>query len=393
MKRAFLIFFVFIAASAFASGIGFHGSVRNSVYSYESDETHTRMYQYARFSAVSPCTKFTFQTSLRALTDAQESLTSEERFKLYSLRLNGKGLFNKKFDFSVGRLFLHPGTVLGALDGLNAKYTFSKHYSLQVYGGVESHFKRSLKVYETKDSQTVGGLFQISRYFASKLQFLYLRKANENEIFWHLTGLNFDTALLPKTILRAQAHYDLEQSRVHRLLLSARNTWSSTFMTTLEYKQQFPQVYANSYFTIFTPEAYQRVRLGVAYEFIKNYNIQAQYQVVAFEDDNANQFYLTVGNNWGNLGMVYENGYAGDQLGLMFDVFYEVIPNLVASLYVDYSKYRVEEVYEFDNQLANAARLSYRLGRHWTFDVEYQWLTNRYKDSDSRFLNHISFVW
>jgi len=77
----------------------------------------------------------------------------------------------------------------------------------------------------------------------------------------------------------------------------------------------------------------------------------------------------------------------------MFDLFYEVMPNLIASLYVDYSKYRVEEVYEFDNQLANAARISYRLGRNWTFDVEYQWLSNRFKESDSRFLNHISFVW
>lgn len=393
MKRALLMLFMFVAASAFASGIGFHGSVRNSVYSYESDETHTRVYQYARLSAVSPCKKFTFQTSLRALTDAQESLTSEERFKLYSLRLNGKGLLNKRLDFSVGRLFLHPGTVLGALDGVTAQYSFLQHFSLQVYGGVESHFQRSLKMYETKDSQTVGGLFQISHYFSSKVQFLYLRKANENEIFWHLAGLNFHTALLPKTILRAQAHYDLEQSRVHRLLLSARNTWSKNLMTTLEYKQQFPQVYANSYFTIFTPEAYQRIRVGAAYELFKNYNIQAHYQIVTFEEDNANQLYLTVGNNWGNLGMVYEDGYAGDQLGLMFDLFYEVIPNLVASIYVDYSKYRVEEVYEFDNQLANAARVSYRLGRHWTFDVEYQWLTNRYKDSDSRFLNHISFVW
>ncbi len=76
----------------------------------------------------------------------------------------------------------------------------------------------------------------------------------------------------------------------------------------------------------------------------------------------------------------------------MFDIFCEVMPNLIASLNIDYTKYRVEKVYEYDNQLANAARLSYRLGRQWTFDVEYQWLTNRFKSSDSRFLNHISFV-
>ena len=67
--------------------------------------------------------------------------------------------------------------------------------------------------------------------------------------------------------------------------------------------------------------------------------------------------------------------------------------SFVASVYVDYSKYRTEEIYEYDNQLANAARLSYRLNRHFAVDVEYQWLTNRFKKQDSRFLNHISYLW
>jgi len=393
MKRAMSTFFVFIASSVFASGIGFHGSLRNSVYSYESDQAHTRIYQYARISAASPGSHFTFQTSLRALTDAQQSLPGEQRFKLYSLRINGKDLLNNRLNISAGRLFLHPGTVLGALDGVTAAYDFSHHFSLQLYGGVESHFQRSFDVYKTSDSQTVGGLFQISKFFSSKLQVLYLRKSNNQATFWHLAGVNLFSAIAPKTILRFQAHYDLEQSRLHRLLISARNLWTDKLMTTLEYKQQFPQIYANSYFTIFTPKAYQRVRVGAAYEFLPDYSIQANYQIVAFDQENANQLYLTVGNNFGDLGFVYENGYAGDQLGLMFDIFCEVMPNLIASLNIDYTKYRVEKVYEYDNQLANAARLSYRLGRQWTFDVEYQWLTNRFKSSDSRFLNHISFVW
>ena len=112
-----------------------------------------------------------------------------------------------------------------------------------------------------------------------------------------------------------------------------------------------------------------------------------------FEQDNANQRYATIGNTFGDIGLIWENGYAGDQLAVMLNMFYEVVPNLVASVYVDYSQYRLEEIYEYDNQLANAARLSYRIGRHWTIDVEYQWLTNKYKSSDSRFLNHIAFVW
>ncbi len=394
MKRAFFlsIMLMLLASAAFAR-VEFHGSVRNSIYAYETDETHTRLYQYVRLNAISPCKKFTAHTSMRALSDLNETLDSQDRFKLYTLRLDAKGLLNTSLDFSIGRLFLHPGTTLGAVDGATVKYSFAKHCAVTAYGGIESHFKRSFNVYETTDSRVFGGLFTVQKYFKSRLQWLYVRKANESATFWHLSGFNFDTAIVPKTLLRVQSHYDIEQSRMHRLLVSARNTWTSRLMTTLEYKQQLPQVYANSYFTFFTPEAYQRIRFGAAYEFIPNYHFQLNYQYVLFDDDNANQIYATVGNHFADFGLVFENGYAGDQIGLMVDVFYEVMPNFIASVYVDYSQYRVEKVYEYDNQLANAARLSYRIGRHVTIDAEYQWLQNRFQSSDSRFLNHISFVW
>ena len=393
MKTAFFFFLMLGFAVLASAQVKFHGSFRNSIYSYESDQSHTRFYQYLRTRTISPCKKFIVQTSMRALTDANVSLTNEERFKVYSLRFDGKGLLDKKLDLAFGRLFLHPGTVLGALDGATVKYSFSRHFSLMAYGGVEGHFQRSFKAYELNDSQVLGGLFNVQRFYASKLQFLYVRKANDAATFWHLTGLNFNTALLPKTILRVQSHYDIENSRMHRFLFSARNTWTDNLMTTLEFKQQFPQIYADSYFTIFTPLAYQRIRLGAAYEFIPNYYVQFFFQHVMFEQDNANQLYATIGNTFGDIGLIWENGYAGDQLAVMLNMFYEVVPNLVASVYVDYSQYRLEEIYEYDNQLANAARLSYRIGRHWTIDVEYQWLTNKYKSSDSRFLNHIAFVW
>ena len=391
MKRKCVQLFLFFAlsTSTIAQNVTFNGSVRNSIYAYESEQSHTRFYQYARLHVLSPCKKYTVETSLRALTDAQVALSSNERFKLYSLRFNGENLFNQRLHFSVGRLFLHPGTVLGALDGLTASYEVSNHISLQMYGGVQSHFERSFKLYNTADSQVLGGVLEVSKYFSSKLQLLYLQKSNTTGPFWHLTGVNVHSALLPNTLLRAQAHYDLEQQRMQRVLLQSRNTWSSQLRTSLEYKRQFPQIYANSYFTIFTPQAYQRIRLAAAYEFIPNYTLQLQVQHVVFETDNANQLYLTVGNAFANIGVIWETGYAGEQLGLMADAYYEVLPDLIASVYVDYSRYRVEEIYEYDNQLANAARLSYRFNRHLSVDVEYQWLTNRFKASDNRFLNHI----
>jgi len=405
MKKLFpailLLLFLF-SQSVFAVGLKFHGSAKNSIYSFESKETHTKIYQFARFNVATQNNNIVLFSSMRALTDANASLESDDRYKVYTLGLKYKNLFNR-IDLSLGRQFLHPGTILGGLDGLNAKVRLSSKMSLQLYGGVESHFQRSFKVYETTDSIVSGGLFELSRIYSSKIQILYLRKQNENDVFWNISGVNFSTALIPLTMIKAQAHYDAtkvenykhlaQKDYLHRLLFTARTNWTSRIYTTLEYKSQHPQVYANSYFTIFELQAYNQYRAGAAVEVLPGYYLDAQYQMVNFEDDSANRFFLSLQNNNGSLGMVYESGYAGDQIGLMFDYAYPIMDKLLASIYLDYSKYRTEEIYEYDNQLANALRLSYKLNRHLAIDVEYQWLTNRYKDQDSRFLNHISYIW
>jgi len=382
-----------VSSVAFSQGLRFHGFVRNSIYSYDADKTHTRAYQYVRLGVATNNNRFSLNSSMRALTDANQPLTNDQRFKAYTLNLQCRDLLWKRLNLTIGRQFLHPGTVMGALDGVNGNLKILKYLSLQFYAGTESHFQRAFKIYKVQDSFVTGGLLQVHKLFSSRLQLLYLQKKNDAAIFWQLAGINFDNTLLPLTRLRVQAHYDLQNNRLHRLLASVRNRWCDKFMTTLEYKSQYPQVYANSYFTIFEPNAYQQFRLNAAVEFIKGYYLSGQYQLVQFEDDNANRMFLTLQNNNGSIGLVYESGFAGDQLGLMFDYAYEVFHNLLVSVYIDYSKYRTEEVYEYDNQLANAARLSYRFNRHWSIDVEYQWLNNRYKEMDSRFLNHISCRW
>ena len=376
-----------------AEGIRFYGSLRNSLYVYNDQQTHTRIYQHVRLKAVTPNDMLSLSANLRVLTDTAEALSSNVRFRLYSLRLDAVGLLNKRLDVAAGRLFLHPGTPLGALDGVQASVTASRHVLFQVYGGIQGRFDRSFQVNPVQDYRVMGGVVEVSKYLNSKLQLLYLQKSADSRPYWHLAGVNLNSSMLPKTIIGVQAHYDLEQSRLHRMMVSAHNPWSERLQTTLEYRRQFPQVYADSYFTIFTPVAFQRLRAAAAFEVLKGYALEVQFQHVFFENDQANQAYVTFGNSFGSAGVVWENGYAGTQIGLVLDAWVEVIENLTASVAIDYSKYQVEQIYEFDHQLANAVRLDYRLNRRLAIALEYQWLTNRYKSADSRLLNHLSFVW
>ena len=91
--------------------------------------------------------------------------------------------------------------------------------------------------------------------------------------------------------------------------------------------------------------------------------------------------------------IVYETGDLGDQAGIVLDYGYEFFPGFIASLSIDYSRYRFEEIYDYESQLANALRAVYKFSKHWRVDLEYQLLNNRFKESDHRVLNHIHFVW
>ena len=389
-RYALLLGLLVAAVSLHAQGVRFHGSLQNSIYSYESDETHTRIYQYAQFNLQSPCRHLELNGSLRALSDASGSLDSDQRFRAYALNLALKNLLNQRVDIVVGRQFLHPGTVLGGLDGARADIKLASRLSVQLYGGVESQYQRKAEV---EERTTFGGVINWRSFLSTNWQAFYMQKDGLDDQVWQLAGLNLDNRTLPKTRMRVQVHYNTKASDLHRTLVQARTSWNKKLATVLEFRQQSPQVYAGSYFSMFELEKASQMRAGAVYALTGAWNLDGQYRHIAMEDGSADQIYLALANDNGSLGLIYESGDAGDQTGLMFDYSLELFPRFIESLYIDYSKYRTETVYEYDQQLANAVRCSYKLNSHWYVDLEYQWLKNRFKDNDSRILNHLSFRW
>jgi hypothetical protein len=394
MKKIRLLFpvvFLLFIQSGLTQGILFHGTLRNSIYSYESTETHTRYYQYLHFNVVSPCRKIILDGSVRALTDANVTLPNDDRFKAYALNVTLKDIFWQRVDVTAGRQFLHPGTVLGGLDGVNGTWRIVKNLSLQFYGGYESQYERSFKAPED-DAMAFGGLLQLAKKYASTWQVFYLQKSRNNKTACQIAGININSAILPRTVIQFQTHYDFQNTRIHRMYVSARHNVSTALQVNAAFKVQQPQIYSNSVFTFLELGAYTQFRAGTTWEFIPGYRAGCDLQFIESEGT-ADKVYLTLANNNGSVGLIFESGFAGDQLGVCFDYSYELFKGFLASIYMDYSKYRLEQVYEYDNQLSNAMRLSYRLGRHFGVDVEYQWLTNKVKEQDSRFLNHLSYRW
>ena len=403
-RNVFVLCLVLLWSSVlFSQAVETNGYVRNSVYSYATQkgdgstetETHTRLYQTLNANAtLGQLPNIQLHFAGRALTDlAQSDLQDIKRFKAYRLSISGKGLFHNFMDFELGRQFLYPGVILGSLDGLNLVIKLRKHLSWQIYGGVESHLLRAFKMYKPNEAAIFGSRLKFKNLWHTNVHLIYLQKNYHSQTQWQIVGLNVSNYSIRHLILLMQSHYDLINNRFHRLYLSARYQFNQKLILNVYLKQQYPQVYNTSYFEIFEVDRYLLSGLNIAYLINNRFNITAMVQGVQLEEGYGNRLIMSFGDQHGSVGLIYEMGDLGNQLGLLADYRYEVLHHLLITFRVNFSRYRFEKRFDYDSQLANALGLTYRFSKHWTARLEYQWLTNTQFKYDQRILNHINFTW
>lgn len=396
MKKIFLISCLLVLLFVqwtFAQSIETRGRYTYSLYAYEQEGSTfpIRVYQFLRFSAeAKEWNNLSLNVSLRLLTQAQQEL---DPFRAYRLSVSARNLFNNLLDFELGRQFLHAGIPFGSLDGLNLILKPGSHWTWQIFGGVESNLFREFKVYKFDEAAVYGSALTYRQFLNTDVQLAYLQKLKKSTNRWQVVGLNLNNYFLKTMRFLMQAHYDLVNSRLHRLYTSARFTPSRKISLSLFAKQQYPQIYGDSFFRIFEVEQYTQAGLNVNYAISPRYGLTAGLQYITVEEGSGQRVILGVNDLHGSVELLYETGDLGDQVSVMLDYGYEIWKDLVASIGVNYSRYRFEEIYEYENQLANTVRLHYSISKNWKADLEYQWLKNRFSDSDNRLLNHIHFIW
>jgi len=378
-----------------AQSVETRGRLSNSTYVYEDrDTTHVRLYQYIRFQAVArELSNLSLNVDARILSDLEETLPDERRFNAFRLSLSATDLFNNLLDFEIGRQFLHPGVTFGSLDGANLTFKFGTHLRWQVYGGVESNLFKGFKMYKTDEAAVYGSTLKLRNLVNSNFELAYLQKQTKDDIQWQIAGLNVTNRSISVVHFAGQFHYDMVNNRFHRIFVSGRYLPSSRFNAVVSYKQQFPQVYGDSYFQIFNFKKYSQTGVNLWYGLTERFGIAVDYHLIQLEEGKGNRIIASLMDPNGNIGVVYETGDLGNQLSFMLNYGYEFMEGLIGSVSVDYTRYRFEETYDYESQLGNAARLAYRISPNWQIDLEYQWLNNKFKDSDQRLLNHIHFIW
>ena len=396
MKKIFsipMLILLFLLQWVSAQSIDSHGRYTLSMYAFEREGggSPISLYQFLRFStAAKEWNNLSLNVSMRLLT--QEHL-DHEAFRAYRLSVSASNLFNNLLDLEIGRQFLHAGIPFGSLDGINLTLKPLANLSWQLFGGVESDLFREFKVTKFDEGAVYGSAVTYRKFYNTDAQLSYLQKVRKSTNQWQIIGLNLNNYSLKTVQFLVQAHYDLLNSRLHRLYASARYLPSRKLVITLFAKQQSPQIYGDSYFRIFEVNQYTQAALNANYALTSSYGLSAGAQYFVLEEGSGQRYLFGVNDNHGAINAVYETGDLGDQLSVMFDYGYEIWNDLIISAGVDYTRYRFEEIYDYENLLANTVRLHYNFSKNWKADLEYQWLKNRMSDMDNRLLSHIHFIW
>ena len=308
LKFITLLIFIFIFnVSAFGQNINTRGRISNSVYAFQkNDTTHVRLYQYLRFSATAKEWNYlSLNVAARVLTDTELDLPDESRFRAYRLSLSGRNLFNNLLDFEIGRQFFHPGVTMGSLDGLNLNFKFSKQLNWQLFGGVESHLFKAMKVYNPDQATVYGTNIKYRNLYGTDMQVAFLEKKTKVETQWRILALNLSNYALKNFNFQSQIHYDMVNNRMHRVYVMGKFIPGNDLHFMVHFKLQHPQIYGDSFFQIFDLKKYRQFGLSGWYEFIENYGFSATYNLIQLEEGEGHRIVAAINDRNGSVGVVF----------------------------------------------------------------------------------------
>ena len=368
------------------SQFSMNGYLQSSVYSFENPDKSNQadFYQgfYLKFQHASLANTY-LNTGFRVAKRGDEKW--DER--IYNTYLDWKSE-NKDWHVRLGRQFTYYGAITGTLDGAMLDMHLFDKLNIKLFGGFDAPYNRKLAV-SGNDSTAYGAYLSYNVLESTRIDLSYFQRKRNNEVAWEqasfaLNGRNFED-------LYYQLQYD------HNLLtdqyqgIRGRVTYyMDKWSFTGEYASQKPRIAEDSFFRIFDIKAYDQVRGGLTYN-IGNYQMGLQYVFTNYSTEQGNQVIVTAANNWGLIGVVFQNGFSGNNIGVYGDVRYQVLSGLTAKLYSSYYNYERQTTDISEDATSFAGGLEYKPLTDLLLSAEVQESINSYYDNDVRGLFRLNY--
>jgi hypothetical protein len=367
--------------------------------------------------------QWSFNTSVQSEEDVTGKTNKDAiedksfNFRAYNLYVKGTNLFNM-LDIKAGRQYVFAGAGKGPMDGLYLKIKAGKNKEFQLagYGGALTPYDYSFKHhYEAKDNYMVGAQFsyygvkdltaslsymnktrKLPSYYAIRPDSLF----NQQEVLINydshaeqIAGLDFNYTYLGKHTFYGKAYYDIYMKNVYYGEFNARFNVMKSLNIFADYTYRRPQLAFNTIFWVFEQKQSMEIEGGGDYTFKNGITATLKVSNVIYDDDNSVRVEAGISHSNFAVNYVRYMGYAGESDGFSGYYSRQILPEILSGYAsLSYARYEIGDYFiDKVNSLSGSIGITYRPIRHFTVDLQGQFLKNRINKSDARFLVGISY--
>ena len=352
-----LIFITLVFEFSLYAQVKYSGSYMGSAYVYENINAETRGDYYHNFQfriAPENYTNLHLNSYFRFARRGDPAKWGDKLFNTY-LHWAPR---NKPVYFRAGRQFFYNGVINTTADAFLISVIPSRKLIIKAMGGMAAPYSREFKVQSWDEGGLFGGYLSYRFSELIKADLSYFDRQRDSEKIWQLMGAALSGIFVPQFYYQLQFDYNFK-TKSYQGIRGRLSYYYDKWVFSGEYNDQKPRIYEDSYFRIFDVRAYRQFRGMVTYE-LSIVQVGLQYLYTAYEEDNTNQLIFTIGKNWGHIGLLYQNGFGGDNFGLFGNVLWEFVPTLTAKLYASYYNYQFHTTEITDDATAFSAGLIYQ---------------------------------
>ncbi len=387
------IFFILLSFYLFSlhvrAQIHFEGNLNSSLYAWEMAEDNNQMdfYQGVQLRIFPEAySNFEFRSNFRF---AKRGDPAEWNEKVYNSYLKWKSS-DRQYEMKLGRQFIYHGVMNGTVDGLLVSTKATNSLTFKVLAGVPAPVDRQLKLTNWSDGSVLGG-FTSYRFLGNwKANLSYFQKTANEETVWQQMGTALSGKIINDFYFMAKIGYNLKSSEYQNMRYRV-TYYKDKWTISGEFNSQKPRVLEDSFFKIFEIEAHNQVRASIAYQF-GEYRFRIRNLYTMYEDDNSNQVQFSVASRWGLVGIVYQNGFAGDNTGFFGELRYDVVSNVSIIVYSSYYNFQRHSTEIGEEALAFSGKVEYRPLKYLHLQVEVQESQNSYYKNELRGLFRLNYM-
>ncbi|NOX37585.1 MAG: hypothetical protein GXO78_08615 [Calditrichaeota bacterium] len=381
IKKGLPLVLIFIFS--LSAQVHLQGSLQSMVYRWQppDQESLTDFYQVLQFQLRSNALPgFSTRGYLR-FAYRGPAPRWEDRF--YHLYLQWQRT-DRRLTLRLGRQFLYAGVWNGTFDALQVTWQSAGSLNLRFLLGSRAPFDRQWRWNASTEGMAYGVYLNWAGSSRLRITASILHQQKGRQLLHQLAGVGISGRLSRYLLYHTNLEYNIPGKSV-QLFRHLMGYYREPWQVMVEWNHQKPRIREDSYFQIFQIRGFDQLRSSVGYRW-HQWLFSLQYLRTWYDSDITNQWILGCSQQWGHVGIILQNGFGGQNLGVYGDVRYPLTSRFTLRAHSSYYNFQRHTVAIGEEATAYSLGLTYRHGPKLQLDADLQQSLNTYFRNDLRAL-------